>query len=181
VHLFARLRQESGDFFLEFDLPTSGLSVFGIFSIGGKPPALLLTAFDRMLHLLAPTSPKPFLVLHTVPSGPSAIEYVNQVLLRNAFASRLFQLGNVQAVITTGGLLHDELLTQTYAAFLRALEGGREVGDLARALRQARPSVADLTPGQAWGSAPLDDVLTAATALFTHDPDAVPPRAVWLG
>jgi len=170
VHLVVEVEEDGGDFYLVFDSPEdSRLPVPEPGSSKANRFRLLLPALDRLIRQVGSPGPGPVVVLQGVPAGPSPLECVRQVLLRNSFAARLLLLGNVQAVIATSGL---PIVTDWLPLFSRQVAAGASVAVLARSLRElGTPGLA--TDDPRWA----ENLLLASTALFSHDPDTVPRRA----
>ncbi|MEV0290685.1 hypothetical protein AB0H36_41705 [Kribbella sp. NPDC050820] len=156
VHIQATLEVRGLDVCLSFD---SGQSLRHSNEYGLD--VLSVTALDDLLGRLT-SGLGPVVILEAVaPSSP--IEIVRQVLLRNLFASELFDLGYANAVLAIGPVrpgAEGQLRQLIPAALAGQIAGLEDVGDLYRTLR---PSSRDQI---------LRESL-AVPALFVEDPGAV--------
>jgi peptidoglycan hydrolase-like protein with peptidoglycan-binding domain len=135
------------------------------------------TAFSsKLLASLLPRAPVkgadkplPFVVLD-VPAPPSFFEAVRQLVLRNVFASHLFLLGRLPAVLATG--LGDPGLQLTLSeCLIEGLAAGMSPGELAQRMRNSYGGSWTQESPQATTSALI---ATAGIALFARDPDLAP-------
>ena len=117
-----------------------------------------------------PSLPQPIVILD-VPKPPSPSEALRQLALRNVFASHLFLLGRLPAVLASG--LADPLEQLTLSrCLIDGLAERAAPGDLARTIRIADGIVLrDPT-------SPL--LATACVALFASDPDLAPEDMVMI-
>jgi cellulose synthase operon protein C len=148
-------------------------------SASGETPAL--TAFtSKLLASLLPRAPvrgagkpPPFVVLD-VPAPPGSFEALRQLVLRNVFASHLFLLGRLPAVLATG--LGDPALQLTLSeSLVEGLAAGMSPGELAQRMRNSCGASSAQDSLQAATSALI---ATAGVALFARDPDLAPADLV---
>jgi peptidoglycan hydrolase-like protein with peptidoglycan-binding domain len=117
--------------------------------------------------------PPPFVVLD-VPAPPSSFEALRQLVLRNVFASHLFLLGRLPAVLASG--LADPALQLTLSECLvEGLAAGMSPSDLAQRMRNTCGASSPQDSPQAATSALI---ATAGVALFARDPDLAPADLV---
>jgi hypothetical protein len=121
----------------------------GAFKPVGHGP-LLSSAFDGLLPQDLPTP----LVILDVPAPSSSRETTAQLLLRNAFASQLSELGRLRAVIGIGlGSPDDQ--ARAYEALLPALAAGRTLAEATLAVRRLAAGEEDAGRQFAFGAAAL--------------------------
>ena len=104
------------------------------------------------------------LVILDVPRSASEAETVAQLLLRNAFASQMFEIGGLANVLAIGFAQHWEQ-RPIYDALAQGLRDRRPPAELASMLRyleRYRPAVAALRLTEFYA--------TAGLALFSRDP-----------
>jgi hypothetical protein len=116
------------------------------------------------LAIAAARLPEPLTVIVDVPATGSALNDASQLLARNRFASELFSLGNVPAVLATGLGTGDEQ-DEVHDAIVRNLAGPHGQDAVLDDLR----SVWEKHP-QAKSDAHLGLLPLLATALFSNNP-----------
>jgi hypothetical protein len=122
----------------------------------GLSSALFGTTFDRAFASLPPELPRPLVILDPGrPRGES--EAIRQLVLRNAFAHHLLELGNIPTVLAMGLDLNHQY--ECRSDLVRQLADGRTADEVTRRLRQLNV---------------VEDRLARSVALSTH----LPPYAM---
>lgn len=152
IHIIAAVREASGGTYLDFESTRHRAASF---EIDSGISELSVTAFrlDRMLAALL----QPPFVLLDVARPYNLTEAVRMVLLRNLFATQLFELGHVRGVLGCGLAQPWERLSLAYEIVEALIHN-----TVARALRRRRE------PAQM----SLEEALPRlAAALWTNSPD----------
>jgi hypothetical protein len=175
VHLIGQVEESADDLSLVFDGP--GVPVHPLLASAVRESVesqfrVSVSTLTSLIHPLAIKGPRPVVVIHAVPATASPIEYVQQVLLRNSFAARLFHLGAAQAVVITGSPFDRREPGPEVTAFVEEPDRLRTVGEMLRVLRVWTARGATPAPFR-WVVA----LQQTASALFAHDPDIAPPSA----
>jgi hypothetical protein len=121
--------------------------------VDGRAQGLSVT--DLLECLTVPDQIAPLVVIDP-PNVPGTTEAMRQLLLRNAFASDLFNIGGIMAILAMG-LARGQQQEQMAFNFVNGLMEGRALSLIVDELRRM--------PGDAKEPWPL------ATAVFTHDVD----------
>jgi hypothetical protein len=142
----------------------------------GEANFFSLTAVGKLLDEFASINHLRPLVILDVPTHPVLNEAVIQLMLRNAFASELYRMGNASAVLATG-------LTQPYGyggmpliiQLISSLAEGRNLGEIVREIRSTPLDRLRSVPQNRFTSGEtLEGILGhIGTALFTHNPTSL--------
>lgn len=149
IHLCSGLRDTGLDVYLDF-AASEGEEIS---SLGGELGALTPKGLGHLLQLFPREKLSPLVLLDALWT-PGRSERARQLLLRNAFASQLFELAAGAAVLATG-LTDPEGRAPLYESLMESLAGGRSLAEVAALLRHQVSDSGDRLP-------------FAATALFAH-------------
>jgi len=134
-------------------------------AIGQSENTITISMLDRLLQSVPETAPRPLVILDP-PRPYSTIEALQQLFLRNVFASELYRLGNVAAVLATG-LFPPEQMEGATDALLGALSQGNSLGQLIGTI--------EAKIGTRHDSKSVNGILTGATtALWAKDAGSYP-------
>ncbi len=166
VHLATGITMSSGVLSLELGDETWSTQS----SSGSDGELYTATALDKMLQTTHGAR-NPLVVLD-VPRPPTATEAVRMLLLRNLFASDLFQLGGSSAIIATGIAGYSS--SDARVTLLRPLRAGGSLADAVRAVRAFADSFSG-SPGVRSSHFESPDgfpenLALASTVLFSHVP-----------
>ncbi|MBO3743233.1 hypothetical protein [Actinoplanes flavus] len=157
VHIAGGFGAQHNEVYVEF---ASQREVSGMSKRPGEGTSTTLTsgALDRAIASLAAELPRPLIILD--PGRPrSSGEAMRQLVLRNAFAHRLLEFGNIPVLLAIG--LDRRDLADRRVRIAQALAQGRTADEVVRAI-----------VGEDHGT----DQIARGAAIFTHLPPYALPR-----